>query len=168
MHFISSISYSTLPGIFAYRRPSDIMTVQLMQKSKLRYVCTQNASWWSTNASDPEAVQASIQNSNQVVQNLSTLTRTTMATERVLSIQSHVAFGYVGGKAAVFPLQCLGYDVDVRFFWSPMIKYLKFGLRRWSIPSTSQIILVDIFNSASVESNSNNIYRLWSIWRVQS
>lgn len=36
------------------------------------------------------------------------------ATGRVLSIQSHVAFGYVGGKAAVFPLQCLGYDVDVR------------------------------------------------------
>ncbi|KAH9479249.1 Putative pyridoxal kinase C6F6.11c [Psilocybe cubensis] len=33
--------------------------------------------------------------------------------ERVLSIQSHVVFGYVGGKAAVFPLQCLGYDVDV-------------------------------------------------------
>ncbi|KAJ7282025.1 Ribokinase-like protein [Mycena rebaudengoi] len=32
---------------------------------------------------------------------------------RVLSIQSHVAFGYVGGKAAVFPLQCMGYDVDV-------------------------------------------------------
>ncbi|KAG6902347.1 hypothetical protein C0995_001144 [Termitomyces sp. Mi166 len=33
--------------------------------------------------------------------------------ERVLSIQSHVVYGYVGGKAAVFPLQCLGYDVDV-------------------------------------------------------
>jgi pyridoxal/pyridoxine/pyridoxamine kinase len=32
---------------------------------------------------------------------------------RVLSVQSHVTFGYVGGKAAVFPLQCLGYDVDV-------------------------------------------------------
>ncbi|KAJ7876294.1 Ribokinase-like protein [Mycena leptocephala] len=32
---------------------------------------------------------------------------------RVLSIQSHVVFGYVGGKAAVFPLQCLGWDVDV-------------------------------------------------------
>ncbi|KAL5531277.1 hypothetical protein ACEPAG_4154 [Sanghuangporus baumii] len=31
---------------------------------------------------------------------------------RVLSIQSHVTYGYVGGKAAVFPLQCLGYDVD--------------------------------------------------------
>lgn len=29
----------------------------------------------------------------------------------ILSIQSHVAFGYVGNKAAVFPLQCLGYDV---------------------------------------------------------
>ncbi|TFK48479.1 Ribokinase-like protein [Heliocybe sulcata] len=35
------------------------------------------------------------------------------APARVLSIQSHVAFGYVGGKAAVFPLQCLGFDVDV-------------------------------------------------------
>jgi pyridoxal/pyridoxine/pyridoxamine kinase len=37
--------------------------------------------------------------------------------KRILSIQSHVAFGYVGGKAAVFPLQCLGYDVDVRTCW---------------------------------------------------
>lgn len=32
---------------------------------------------------------------------------------RVLSIQSHVTSGYVGNKAAVFPLQLLGYDVDV-------------------------------------------------------
>jgi hypothetical protein len=39
----------------------------------------------------------------------------TTTSERVLSIQSHVVFGYVGGKAAVFPLQCLGYDVDVSF-----------------------------------------------------
>jgi pyridoxine kinase len=31
---------------------------------------------------------------------------------RVLSIQSHVVHGYVGNKAAVFPLQLLGYDVD--------------------------------------------------------
>ncbi|EGN96899.1 hypothetical protein SERLA73DRAFT_111680 [Serpula lacrymans var. lacrymans S7.3] len=37
---------------------------------------------------------------------------TTVKNSRILSIQSHVAFGYVGGKAAVFPLQCLGYDVD--------------------------------------------------------
>ncbi|KAF9563606.1 bud site selection protein 16 [Agrocybe pediades] len=36
-----------------------------------------------------------------------------LTSERVLSIQSHVVFGYVGGKAAVFPLQLLGYDVDV-------------------------------------------------------
>lgn len=33
--------------------------------------------------------------------------------QRVLSIQSHVASGYVGNKAAVFPLQLLGFDVDV-------------------------------------------------------
>ncbi|GMH04346.1 hypothetical protein Nepgr_006185 [Nepenthes gracilis] len=33
-------------------------------------------------------------------------------TGRVLSIQSHTVQGYVGNKAAVFPLQLLGYDVD--------------------------------------------------------
>ncbi|KAG7341433.1 pyridoxal/pyridoxamine kinase [Nitzschia inconspicua] len=32
--------------------------------------------------------------------------------QRVLSIQSHVVHGYVGNKAAVFPLQLLGLDVD--------------------------------------------------------
>eukprot|EP00560_Eucampia_antarctica_P008933 CAMPEP_0197825300 /NCGR_PEP_ID=MMETSP1437-20131217/2396_1 /TAXON_ID=49252 ORGANISM="Eucampia antarctica, Strain CCMP1452" /NCGR_SAMPLE_ID=MMETSP1437 /ASSEMBLY_ACC=CAM_ASM_001096 /LENGTH=351 /DNA_ID=CAMNT_0043425229 /DNA_START=1 /DNA_END=1056 /DNA_ORIENTATION=+ len=32
--------------------------------------------------------------------------------QRVLSIQSHVVSGYVGNKAAVFPLQLLGFDVD--------------------------------------------------------
>ena len=31
--------------------------------------------------------------------------------DAILSIQSHVAFGYVGNKAATYPLQCLGYDV---------------------------------------------------------
>ena len=31
---------------------------------------------------------------------------------RVLSIQSHVGSGYVGNKAATFPLQALGFDVD--------------------------------------------------------
>lgn len=31
--------------------------------------------------------------------------------KRILSIQSHVAFGYVGNRAAVFPLQRLGHDV---------------------------------------------------------
>lgn len=33
--------------------------------------------------------------------------------QRVLSVQSHVVHGYVGNKAAVFPLQLLGFDVDV-------------------------------------------------------
>ncbi|KAF7831072.1 pyridoxal kinase isoform X1 [Senna tora] len=33
-------------------------------------------------------------------------------TGRVLSIESHTVQGYVGNKAAVFPLQLLGYDVD--------------------------------------------------------
>ncbi|CAH2351325.1 putative pyridoxal kinase Bud16p [[Candida] railenensis] len=30
----------------------------------------------------------------------------------LLSIQSHVVHGYVGGKAAIFPLQCQGWEVD--------------------------------------------------------
>jgi pyridoxine kinase len=34
---------------------------------------------------------------------------------RVLSIQSSVVHGYVGNKAAVFPLQLLGFDVDPVF-----------------------------------------------------
>ena len=31
--------------------------------------------------------------------------------DEIVSIQSHVAYGYVGNRAAVFPLQRLGYDV---------------------------------------------------------
>ena len=29
----------------------------------------------------------------------------------IISVQSHVAFGYVGNKAAVFPLQSMGHEV---------------------------------------------------------
>jgi len=32
--------------------------------------------------------------------------------KRILSIQSHVVFGYAGNKAAVFPMQKLGFDVS--------------------------------------------------------
>lgn len=32
--------------------------------------------------------------------------------KKVLSVQSHVVHGYVGGRAATFPLQFLGWDVD--------------------------------------------------------
>lgn len=35
------------------------------------------------------------------------------AVPRVLSVQSHVVHGYVGNRAAVFPLQLLGFEVDV-------------------------------------------------------
>ncbi|XP_068139917.1 pyridoxal kinase [Drosophila tropicalis] len=35
-----------------------------------------------------------------------------MSKKRVLSIQSHVVYGYVGNKVATYPLQLLGYDVD--------------------------------------------------------
>jgi len=41
-----------------------------------------------------------------------TTTAASPALPRVLSIQSTVAHGYVGNKAATFPLQCLGFHVD--------------------------------------------------------
>ncbi|EJF58096.1 Ribokinase-like protein [Dichomitus squalens LYAD-421 SS1] len=60
---------------------------------------------------------------------------------RILSIQSHVAYGYVGGKAAVFPLQCLGYDVDVinTVNFSNHSGYGRFGGSRASAQELSQI-----------------------------
>ncbi|KAI8985657.1 Ribokinase-like protein [Trametes punicea] len=60
---------------------------------------------------------------------------------RILSIQSHVAYGYVGGKAAVFPLQCLGYDVDVvnTVNFSNHSGYGRFGGHRASAQELEQI-----------------------------
>lgn len=37
---------------------------------------------------------------------------TAAETPRLLSLQSHAVHGYVGNKAATFPLQCLGFDVS--------------------------------------------------------
>ncbi|KAI0832040.1 Ribokinase-like protein [Trametes gibbosa] len=60
---------------------------------------------------------------------------------RILSIQSHVTYGYVGGKAAVFPLQCLGYDVDVvnTVNFSNHSGYARFGGSRASAGELDQI-----------------------------
>ena len=38
---------------------------------------------------------------------------TSLLPKRVLCIASHVVHGYVGNRAAVFPLQVLGFDVEV-------------------------------------------------------
>lgn len=40
----------------------------------------------------------------------------------ILSIQSHVAYGYVGNRAAVFPLQRIGHDVIAGLF---LAKYME-------------------------------------------
>ncbi|KAB5591580.1 Pyridoxal kinase [Ceratobasidium theobromae] len=62
--------------------------------------------------------------------------------KRVLSIQSHVVHGYVGNKAATFPLQLLGWDVDV-------INTVQFsnhsGYRSRGGAKTDKAQLVDIF-----------------------
>ncbi|KAG1857383.1 bud site selection protein 16 [Suillus subalutaceus] len=62
--------------------------------------------------------------------------------DRILSIQSHVAYGYVGGKAAVFPLQCIGYDVDVvnTVNFSNHTGYERFGGTRASAEELSSIL----------------------------
>ncbi|KAF9648645.1 Ribokinase-like protein [Thelephora ganbajun] len=64
--------------------------------------------------------------------------------QRVLSIQSHVTYGYVGGKAAVFPLQCLGYDVDVinTVNFSNHSGYGRFGGTKTSASELQQILQI--------------------------
>ncbi len=37
--------------------------------------------------------------------------RTSLSRVKILSIQSHVAYGHAGNSAAVFPLQRLGHEV---------------------------------------------------------
>ncbi|KAH7326814.1 Ribokinase-like protein [Rhizoctonia solani] len=65
------------------------------------------------------------------------------ATKRVLSIQSHVVHGYVGNKAATFPLQLLGWDVDA-------INTVQFsnhsGYRSHGGSKTDKAQLIDIFS----------------------
>ncbi|CUA74191.1 O-methylsterigmatocystin oxidoreductase [Rhizoctonia solani] len=64
-------------------------------------------------------------------------------TKRVLSIQSHVVHGYVGNKAATFPLQLLGWDVDA-------INTVQFsnhaGYRSHGGSKTDKDQLIDIFS----------------------
>jgi pyridoxal/pyridoxine/pyridoxamine kinase len=71
--------------------------------------------------------------------------------QRVLSIQSHVTFGYVGGKAATFPLQCLGYDVDVRLsrYSTNHISLFTLG-KRSSTPCISLTMQVRLYLSVVV------------------
>lgn len=61
---------------------------------------------------------------------------------RVLSIQSHVVRGHVGNKAAVFPLQLLGFDVDfinsVQF--SNHTAYSSFRGERLDGPSLTSLV----------------------------
>ena len=56
----------------------------------------------------------------------------------ILSIQSHVAYGHVGNRSAVFPLELLGFDVwpinTVQFSNHTAIRL---GKDRSSRPSTS-------------------------------
>ncbi|EMG47835.1 BUD16 putative pyridoxal kinase BUD16 [Candida maltosa Xu316] len=85
----------------------------------------------------------------------------------VLSIQSHVAHGYVGGRAAIFPLQTQGWEVDnintVNF--SNHTGYGSFtgtSLDTWELEDTmEQLIKLDVKYSAVITGyipNSSLIY----------
>lgn len=85
----------------------------------------------------------------------------------ILSIQSHVAYGYVGNKAAVYPLQAMGYDVwpvnTVQFsnhtgygqwqgeiFSQQHIHQVIQGLRELKLVSACQAILSGYMGSAEI------------------
>lgn len=64
--------------------------------------------------------------------------------DKLLSIQSHVACGYVGNRAATFPCQLLGWDTDV-------VNTVQFsnhtGYRRWGGVRFDEAQLQDIFDN---------------------
>merc|ERR1711939_846875 len=72
--------------------------------------------------------------------------------KRVLSIQSHVVAGYVGNKAATFPLQLLGWEVD-------QVNTVEFsnhtGYGRWGGSKFDAAHLEDVFNALEI----NGLFR---------
>jgi len=87
--------------------------------------------------------------------------------QSILSIQSHVAYGYVGNRAAVFPLQRLGFEVNaintVQFsnhtgygawrgqvFSAEHIQEIVDGLRERGVLETTQVVLSGYQGDASL------------------
>ncbi|GAA6012226.1 hypothetical protein JCM10207_002769 [Rhodosporidiobolus poonsookiae] len=65
--------------------------------------------------------------------------------KRVLSIQSHVVAGYVGNKAASFPLQLLGWEVDAALTVSFSNHTVRYG--RWGGSKFDAAHLEDVFSA---------------------
>jgi pyridoxine kinase len=67
---------------------------------------------------------------------------------RVLSIQSHVVCGKVGNRAAIFPLQLLGFDAD--FINSVNFSnHTKYPIVKVGVTSTPSLCLVSVSLSTS-------------------
>jgi pyridoxine kinase len=94
----------------------------------------------------------------------------------ILSIQSHVAFGYVGNKAATFPLQLLGHEVvninTVQFsnhtgygkwqgqvFSAEHISDIIFGLEELGVLEKCNALLSGYLGDASIGSSILTAYR---------
>lgn len=97
----------------------------------------------------------------------------------ILSIQSHVAYGYVGNKAAVYPLQNMGYDVvpinTVQFsnhtgygswqgeiFTADHIKNISDGLLELGIANKTKGILSGYMGSREI---CEQVYDIVSSWK---
>lgn len=97
----------------------------------------------------------------------------------ILSIQSHVAYGYVGNKAAVYPLQNMGYDVipinTVQFsnhtgygswtgeiFSANHIKQISEGLLDLEIPKKTEGILSGYMGSREI---CEQVYEIVETWK---
>ncbi|GAA5974780.1 hypothetical protein JCM11641_007262 [Rhodosporidiobolus odoratus] len=65
--------------------------------------------------------------------------------KRVLSVQSHVVSGYVGNKAATFPLQLLGWEVDAALTVSFSNHTVSYG--RWGGSKFDAAHLEDVFSA---------------------
>ncbi|GAA5986006.1 hypothetical protein JCM10908_006368 [Rhodotorula pacifica] len=65
--------------------------------------------------------------------------------KRILSIQSHVVAGYVGNKAASFPLQLLGWEVDAALTVSFSNHTVRYG--RWGGSKFDAAHLEDVFSA---------------------
>ena len=96
----------------------------------------------------------------------------------ILSIQSHVSYGYVGNKAAVYPLQNMGYDVvpinTVQFsnhtgygswkgeiFESEHVKQISDGLLQLNIPHKAKGILSGYMGSREICEQVYDIVKSW-------
>ena len=77
----------------------------------------------------------------------------------VLTIQSHVSYGFVGNSAAVFPLQLLGFSPIVVNF--PIIRATRRSEVRFLLPSSSATLFSAFGNAVSYPRSKGCFQDIW-------